>query len=87
MPDCSAEKSGFQMNANPFATEFSGKAGSGVPSVKILMARIVAKIKSNGIAIFANFSMPFEIPLYSIAKFNANVTNIKPYTGQIELNV
>ena len=43
----SAEKSGFQMKANPFATEFSGNAGSGVPSVKILIARIIAKIKSN----------------------------------------
>ena len=82
-----AEKSGFQIKANQFATEFSGCVGSGVPSVKILIARMIAKIKSKGIAILANFSIPFEIPLYKTAKFIEKVNNIKIYAGQIELNV
>ncbi len=82
-----AEKSGFHIKPNPFATEFSGCAGSGVPNVIILMARMIANIKSKGIAILASFSIPFDIPLYKTQKFIKKVISIKRYAVHIELNV
>ena len=56
-------KSGFHMKPMPLAMFHSGWDGSGVPSVRTRMTRMMPKIKSSGMPYLARSSMPLEMPL------------------------